>query len=86
MSESAFKTTAGVPVPAVTADEMREIDRVGVNDIGLKLLQMMENAGRNLAGRIRKRNPDHVAVLAGNGGNGGGGLACVRHLLTSSSA
>jgi|SRR6056297_711825 len=80
MSEIAFQTIAGIPVPAVTADEMREIDRVAVDDVGLQLLQMMENAGRNLAVRVCKRDPDQVAVLAGNGGNGGGGLACARHL------
>lgn len=80
MVEPPFRTSDGVPVPAVSADEMREIDRVAVEDVGLELLQMMENAGRNLAGRVLERHPDEVAVLAGNGGNGGGGLACARHL------
>lgn len=80
MTEPAFRTSDGVPVPAVSADEMREIDRVAVEDVGLELLQMMENAGRNLAGRVLERHPGEVAVLAGNGGNGGGGLACARHL------
>lgn len=59
---------------------MREIDRVAVEDVGLELLQLMENAGRDLARRLLKRNPERVTVLAGNGGNGGGGLACARHL------
>jgi NAD(P)H-hydrate epimerase len=62
---------------------MREVDRVAVEVFGLGILQMMENAGRNLAlnaldmlGRAR----GWVAVLAGAGGNGGGGLCCARHL------
>lgn len=80
MEENAFQTVDGTPIPAVTAGEMREIDRVAVDDVGLTLLQMMENAGRNLAGRVLERNPERVAVLAGNGGNGGGGLVCGRHL------
>lgn len=45
----AFRTSTGVPVPAVTAGQMREIDRIAVDDFGLSILQMMENAGRSLA-------------------------------------
>ena len=47
---------------------------------------MMENAGRNLARLARSRFLDadprgrRVLVLAGTGGNGGGGLVCRRHL------
>ncbi|WP_238392180.1 NAD(P)H-hydrate epimerase [Halorussus amylolyticus] len=80
MTAPEFRTPDGTPVPAVSADEMREIDRIAVEDLGLGLLQMMENAGRDLAGRVLERDPDSVTVLAGNGGNGGGGLACGRHL------
>jgi NAD(P)H-hydrate epimerase len=36
-------------VSAVTADEMRAVDCVAVEEVGLGLLQMMENAGRTLA-------------------------------------
>lgn len=80
-----FETTAGQQVPAVTADEMREVDRVAVEEFDLQLLQMMENAGRNLAGRVRAvlgtdASGTGVTVVAGQGGNGGGGLACARHL------
>ena len=45
-----FQTAAGLPVPAITAAQMREVDRIAVEEFGLGLLQMMENAGRNLAG------------------------------------
>ena len=78
-----FRTERGVPVPTVTAEQMREIDRIAVEEFGLQLLQMMENAGRALAwnaigmlGLIK----GPVVVLAGGGGNGGGGLCCARHL------
>ncbi|WP_101294718.1 NAD(P)H-hydrate epimerase [Halegenticoccus soli] len=80
MNENAFRTADGVPVAAVTADEMREVDRAVVEDVGLDILQMMENAGRTLAHHVRAVGGGGVAVLAGNGGNGGGGLACARHL------
>ncbi len=34
---------------SVTADQMREVDRLMVDEMGMSLLQMMENAGRSLA-------------------------------------
>jgi NAD(P)H-hydrate epimerase len=77
-----FYTSSGERVPAVTADEMRAVDRVAVEEVGLQLLQMMENAGRGLSAVVRDRAPGEVLVVAGNGGNGGGGLACARHLDT----
>ena len=60
---------------------MREVDRIMVEDLGIELMQMMENAGRNLADlALRLFGPTTVAVLAGPGGNGGGGLVAARHL------
>ena len=73
-------------VPFITTDQMREVDRAMVEDYGILLLQMMENAGRCLADLARDRflggdaRGSRVLVLAGSGGNGGGGLACARWL------
>lgn len=68
-------------VPALTADQMREVDRVMVEDLHIELIQMMENAGRSLAElAIVRFAPRRVAVLAGPGGNGGGGMVAARHL------
>src|SRR6516165_4199445 len=68
-------------VPAVTADQMREIDRIMVEDLHIELVQMMENAGRSLANLAQRRfHPASVLVIAGVGGNGGGGLVAARHL------
>ena len=50
MDTSAFRTVTGAPVTAVTAEEMRAVDRVATDALGIDLLQMMENAGRTLAG------------------------------------
>ena len=78
-----FKTEDGVAIPAVTSAQMREVDRIAVEEFGLCLLQMMENAGRNLAGNALEMlagTTGTVVVLAGAGGNGGGGLCCARHL------
>ena len=81
MTRNTFRTPAGEAVTAVTAAGMREVDRVAVEEVGLQLLQMMENAGRALAWHVRDiRNTGGVVVAAGDGGNGGGGLTCARHL------
>ncbi len=63
---------------------MREVDRLAVEEFGLPLLSLMENAGRALATlaarRFGARRGKRVMCLAGKGGNGGGGLAASRHL------
>jgi NAD(P)H-hydrate epimerase len=73
-------------VPAVTAAQMREVDRIMVEDLGISQLQMMENAGRALAELTRIQlsslNRRRVLILAGRGGNGGGGMAAARRLAT----
>jgi len=83
MSKRSFFTIEGIPVPVVTAEQMREVDRIAVEDFGLGILQMMENAGRTLAhvAMDMLSGPEvQVTILAGSGGNGGGGLCCARHL------
>ncbi|MGE3843898.1 MAG: NAD(P)H-hydrate epimerase [Vicinamibacterales bacterium] len=80
-----FISPDGKHVPSIPAAAMREVDRVAVEVFGLGILQMMENAGRNLAGNVLEMLADgprdgEVVVLAGGGGNGGGGLCCARHL------
>ena len=68
-------------VPALTTDQMREVDRIMVEDLHIELVQMMENAGRSLAELAGARfSPARVVVLAGPGGNGGGGMVAARHL------
>lgn len=71
-------------VPSITTEQMREVDRLMIQEYGIVLLQMMENAGRNLArltasltGGAAGRS---VVVLAGQGNNGGGGMVAARHL------
>lgn len=81
MNPNAFVTANGTPVTAVTADEMRAVDRVATEAVGLELRSLMENAGRNLASLVEaRRDGAAVVVFAGGGGNGGGGLVCARHL------
>ncbi|MBN2045411.1 MAG: NAD(P)H-hydrate epimerase [Anaerolineales bacterium] len=73
-----------IPLPHVDAVQMREADRIAVEDFRLGILQMMENAGRSLArmaaSQLDNLTETRVAVFAGSGGNGGGGLCAARHL------
>lgn len=75
-------------LPQLTEAQMREVDRIAAEEFGLGILQMMENAGRNLAmlavqwfdelgESILEKN---IVVVVGSGGNGGGGLCAARHL------
>ncbi|MEE9152985.1 MAG: NAD(P)H-hydrate epimerase [candidate division NC10 bacterium] len=80
-----FFTDSGIEVPAVTTDQMQEVDRIAIEETGPNLFQMMENAGRNLAlltMEILGQDWEEakIVVLAGSGGNGGGGICAARHL------
>lgn len=72
-------------LPSVTRDQMREVDRLMIEEYRILLLQMMENAGLQLA-RLTREYLDglgggqRVLVLAGRGNNGGGGLVAARRL------
>ncbi len=72
---------------AVTAAQMREIDRRAQEEFGIPEIILMENAGlavARAARRIfRRRHPSSqvpVLVLAGGGSNGGDGFVAARHL------
>jgi NAD(P)H-hydrate epimerase len=73
-------------IPYLSTKQMIEVDRAMMQDYKIGLIQMMENAGRNLAHLARVRfldgNPEgkQVIILAGTGGNGGGALVSARRL------
>lgn len=72
--------------PFITTNQMIEVDRLMIEEYGITLIQMMENAGRGLAILARDQFLDgnvigkSVLVLAGPGGNGGGAMVAARHL------
>lgn len=79
-----FITENKKSVPAVTKEQMKEIDRIAVEETGPNLFQMMENAGRNLASlttnTLGNDTCRKIIVLAGKCGNGGGGICAARHM------
>jgi NAD(P)H-hydrate epimerase len=80
-----FQSETGTVIPAITTEQMRKVDYLALEKYGPNLFQMMENAGRNLATLTKKnlgRNwrKANIIILAGTGGNGGGGICAGRHL------
>ncbi|HEV8280271.1 MAG TPA: NAD(P)H-hydrate epimerase [Candidatus Limnocylindrales bacterium] len=86
-----FPVSPASSIPTVTAAEMAEVDGLAVDDFGIDILQMMEQAGSHLAelvwaelgGDLRDRR---VVVAVGPGNNGGGGLVAARHLANRGAA
>ena len=75
----------GLRIPVLTTEQMREVDRLMIEKYNILLIQMMENAGRNLAELIRRYFAKsvyrkHIIAVIGKGNNGGGGLVAARHL------
>ncbi len=69
----------------LTTPQMAEVDRLMIEEYHILLIQMMENAGRNLAELARRQlggqvDSRSVVILCGAGNNGGGGLVAARHL------
>lgn len=69
---------------ALTADEMREVDRLTTERYGIPSLQLMENAGTRFFEFVRDSYGDnaanHAAILCGKGNNGGDGFVVARLL------
>ena len=72
---------------ALTAAEMREVDRLTTERYGISQTQLMENAGTAVAEAVLHKIAvqslapvGQVAVLCGKGNNGGDGFVAARHL------
>jgi NAD(P)H-hydrate epimerase len=81
-----FPISRASSLPTVTAAEMATVDRLAVDEFGIDLPQMMEQAGSHLAELVRAELAGdlverRVVVAVGPGNNGGGGLAAARHLV-----
>jgi len=76
---------------ALTRDEVRRVDRLAMERLGVPGLLLMENAGRQVAdavvtlrsavAELEGSAAGPVVVVAGGGNNGGDGFVCSRHLI-----
>lgn len=69
---------------SITSKEMQALE-INARYFGISSLQLMENAGRNIAHEISIRFPSkntRIALFCGLGGNGGDGFVAARHLLS----
>jgi len=69
-----------------TPAQMRECDRVTIEEIGLPGIVLMETGSRSVADKVElliggDLSDKRVTIFCGKGNNGGDGLACARHLL-----
>ena len=69
----------------ITAQQMKEIDAIAIQERGIPSVFLMERAARAVADEalslLQGRNEARVAVLCGPGNNGGDGMAAARFLL-----
>jgi NAD(P)H-hydrate epimerase len=70
-----------MPGPTLSRDQARRLDRRAVDEYGLLGVQLMENAGRNVADRLGTLGiAGPIAICCGKGNNGGDGFVVARHL------
>ncbi len=74
--------------PVLTAAQMAEVDRVAIDELGIGLEMLMENASRQVAHAARiclggSLAGRRIVALSGHGSNGGDALGAARHLLNS---
>ena len=67
----------------ISSRDMRVLE-INAEYFGISLLQLMENAGRNIAEEVGSRfsKDRRIIIFCGLGGNGGDGFVAARHLLS----
>src|SRR5262245_42921870 len=75
------------PGPPLSCREIRELDALAIQRLGIPGLILMENAARNVAefvyGELAEPRGAHVVTLCGPGNNGGDGFVVARHLINT---
>lgn len=72
------------------SDQMREVDRRTIKEIGLPGVVLMENAGAGVTRLLKRRFPawqeKRLLILCGPGNNGGDGFVIARRLMAAGAA
>src|SRR6185436_18817293 len=78
------KPVPRMSIKVLTASQMREVDRVSIEECGIPGRVLMENAGESVAEVLAQKyaplTRQRIAVLCGKGNNGGDGFVVARHL------
>ena len=68
----------------VTAEQMRQVDRKTIEELGIPEMVLMENAGKAVVEFLQEQFADlqkkSITVIAGAGNNGGDALVAARYL------
>jgi len=68
-------------IKAVTSEEMREIDRITINEIGVPASVLMNNAGRSVSEFVEEKfSNKKITIFCGSGNNGGDGFTAAYYL------
>lgn len=72
-------------IRTLTTHQIKKLDQIAIEKIGIPSIALMENAGRSVAMEVlhrAKRFPKKsVLIFCGLGNNGGDGFVCARHLI-----
>jgi NAD(P)H-hydrate epimerase len=78
--------TPRTPRIPLTREQVREVDRLAIEELGIPGVVLMENAGRNATDAIQRymvkrgKKLDSALIFCGGGNNGGDGYVIARHL------
>jgi len=84
MSTGALPQVAARDLPAATAAQMAEVDRIASSELGVSLEALVENACRQIAAAtahsLDGAKARRIVAVCGTGNNGGDALGALRHL------
>ncbi len=69
------------PLPVLTCEQVRQVDRLAIDELGMCGLVLMENAGRGIVELLtREQATGRALICCGRGNNAGDGFVIARHL------
>ena len=69
------------PLRLLRCDQVRQLDRVAIDELGMSGLVLMENAGRGVVDVLcRQASAGRAVICCGRGNNAGDGFVIARHL------